>query len=361
MSRISAWPTLSEIGTGGALPQSSTNCASTASTGNVLDMKYNFGLGVNDNGNVAAITNDRDNTRSQNFTYDSLNRLATAATQTTGVTIPNANCWGLTFGYDAWGNLLTSTISGPAGCGEPAPLNVSATTSNRISGYCYDAPGNLLDNGACPTGSNPHTYVYNAENQLTSTAGVTYSYDGDGRRVQKSNGKIYWYGIGSDALFETDLTGSTTNSSFFEYVFFGGKRVARRDYQNNVFYYFADHLGTARTQIQAGQTTPCYDADFYPFGGERAITHTCDSAYKFTGKERDSESGLDDFGARFDSSNLGRFLTPDPSHASIRLDNPQTWNRYTYVLNNPLELIDPTGELWDITGAAPQWVDECNV
>src|SRR5262249_26275819 len=74
--------------TGTALPQGSTNCASTASTANVLDMKYSFNLGTSDNGNVAGITNNRDNTRSQNFTYDSLNRLATAQTQTSGVTIP---------------------------------------------------------------------------------------------------------------------------------------------------------------------------------------------------------------------------------------------------------------------------------
>src|SRR5215813_10778324 len=48
---------------------------------------------------------------------------------------------------------------------------------------------------------------YDAENRMTTTAGITYSYDGDGRRVQKSGGKIYWYGISSDPLFETDLAG----------------------------------------------------------------------------------------------------------------------------------------------------------
>src|SRR6267378_6888069 len=83
------------------------------------------------------------------------------------------------------------------------------------------------------------------------------------------------------------------------------------------------------------------------------------SVHKFTGKERDSESGLDNFGARYDSSSMGRFMSPDPSMESVRLDNPQTWNRYSYVLNNPLELVDPTGELWDISMAIPKWVDEC--
>ena len=112
-----------------------------------------------------------------------------------------------------------------------------------------------------------------------------------------------------------------------------------------MFYYFADHLGTARTmaQVISGQTTGtlCYDADFYPFGGERAYTNICTQDYKFTGKERDSESGLDNFGARYDSSSMGRFMTPDPLGGG--LVNPQTLNKYSYVANNPINFTDPTG------------------
>ena len=65
---------------------------------------------------------------------------------------------------------------------------------------------------------------------------------------------------------------------------------------------------------------------------------------KFTGKERDAESGLDYFGARYYGSALGRFTTPDPKGFSEQtISNPQKWNAYTYVLNNPLILIDPDG------------------
>jgi len=67
--------------------------------------------------------------------------------------------------------------------------------------------------------------------------------------------------------------------------------------------------------------------------------------YKFTGKERDTESGLDYFGARHDASSLGRFMSVDPSRLSVNTANPQTWNRYTYGLNNPLALVDRNG-LW---------------
>ena len=73
-------------------------------------------------------------------------------------------------------------------------------------------------------------------------------------------------------------------------------------------------------------------------------------AYKFTGKERDSESGLDNFGARYMSSQYGRFMTPDWSAKPegvpyAKLDNPQSLNLYAYVLNNPVSRMDPDGHI----------------
>jgi len=83
-------------------------------------------------------------------------------------------------------------------------------------------------------------------------------------------------------------------------------------------YYFADHLGSARVTTSANGSI-LDDSDFYPFGGERANISTSSPTnnYKFTGKERDSESGLDNFGARYYSSSMARFMTPDWSAAPI--------------------------------------------
>jgi RHS repeat-associated protein len=67
------------------------------------------------------------------------------------------------------------------------------------------------------------------------------------------------------------------------------------------------------------------------------------NSYKFTGKERDAESGLDYFGARYYGSSLGRFMQTDPKPGSAHMLNPQSWNRYAYTLNNPLKFIDPNG------------------
>jgi len=146
--------------------------------------------------------------------------------------------------------------------------------------------------------------------------------------------------MGSDPLDDTDLAGNTNNSSFNEYVFFNGKRIARRDSSNNVNYYFADHLGTARV-VANSVGTILDDSDFYPFGGERPVFSSSGNTYKFTGKERDAESGLDNFEARYNSSSIGRFTSPDPFGG--HQEDPQTLNKYAYVRNNPLNLTDPTG------------------
>jgi RHS repeat-associated protein len=320
-----------------------------STNGTALDLAYNFNLGISDNGNVIGITNNRDGTRSQAFTYDSLNRILVGETTSTYATSPS-HCWGETYVYDnqsggggAWGNLTNINVASTPynGCTQES-LSVTANTQNRIStsGYVYDTAGNLT-NTPNPGGV---TAQYNAENQVTSVAGVTYTYDGDGKRLKKSNGTLYWYGTGSDALDETDLSGNLTN----EYMFFGGKRIARRDSSSNVYYYFEDHLGTSRVITNATGTV-CYDADFYPFGGERtAYTITCPQNYKFTGKERDSESGLDNFGARYYSSQYGRFMIPDWSDDPdpvpfANFSDPQTLNLYAYLRDNPLNGRDGDG------------------
>jgi RHS repeat-associated protein len=73
------------------------------------------------------------------------------------------------------------------------------------------------------------------------------------------------------------------------------------------------------------------------------VRHT--SPRKFTGKERDSESGLDNFTARYFGSSLGRFTRPDPiTFSKQKLIDPQQWNMYSYARNNPLRFLDPTGK-----------------
>ena len=82
--------------------------------------------------------------------------------------------------------------------------------------------------------------------------------------------------------------------------------------------------------------------------GMRGVLYDEGIRSRCTGKERDSESGLDNFGARYNASSMGRFMTPDPLHImKQKLLDPQQWNMYSYVRNNPLRFIDPTG-MYDV-------------
>jgi RHS repeat-associated protein len=92
----------------------------------------------------------------------------------------------------------------------------------------------------------------------------------------------------------------------------------------------------------------CESMDYLPFGENNGTSGTCSTSHKFTGKERDSESGLDNFGARYDSSQYGRFMTPDWSAKPISVpyadfSDPQTLNLYSYTRNNPLNHTDSDG------------------
>jgi RHS repeat-associated protein len=96
-------------------------------------------------------------------------------------------------------------------------------------------------------------------------------------------------------------------------------------------------LSIARTSL-----TVVDSMDYLPFGEQ--ISGDTGTTHKFTGKERDSESGLDNFGARYDSSQYGRFMSPDPLMVNeLRLINPQRWNQYSYSINNPITYADPDG------------------
>jgi RHS repeat-associated protein len=202
--------------------------------------------------------------------------------------------------------------------------------------FAYDAAGNLTADAA-------GTYTWNAEGELHTAGGVTYTYDGDGRRVQKSNGKLYWYG-GGGVIEESDAARNMQEA----YVFFGGKRIANRVVSSGAISYYAeDFIGSSRVITTSAGAT-CYDADFYPYGAESNVTNTCPQNYKWTGKERDAETGNDNFDARYYSSTYGRFLSADWSAVPApvpyaNLTNPQTLNLYAIVRDNPESLADLDG------------------
>jgi RHS repeat-associated protein len=124
-------------------------------------------------------------------------------------------------------------------------------------------------------------------------------------------------------------------------------------------YLIADHLGS--TRMSTNSSGGCLQLhDYLPFGedtintlgGRTGCYGTSDGvAEKFTGKERDSETNLDFFGARYFSGAQGRWTSVDPSMESAILELPQTWNRYSYVYNRPTFATDPDGRCPPCVGA----------
>jgi RHS repeat-associated protein len=176
----------------------------------------------------------------------------------------------------------------------------------------------------------------------------SFAKKGSGFRLRASPSRRALPHATGDPLSESSLTGTSQE----EYIFFGGLRVARRDVTGSVVhYYFSDHLGSHAVVENATGSSCEQDIDYYPYGG---VVHdycgTVTQHYRFTGTERDTESSLDNFGARYYASSLGRFMIPDPAGDFVAdASSPQSWNLYAYVLNNPLANTDPTGLecVWD--------------
>ncbi len=123
---------------------------------------------------------------------------------------------------------------------------------------------------------------------------------------------------------------------------------------NGTQYSTGDHLGSPRVITNASATVVSRH-DYMPFGEElgagvggrttgMGFSNSADNnRKKFAGYERDNETGLDFAQARYNSSTLGRFTSPDPYGGSMSTGNPPSFNRYAYVGNNPVNAIDPTG------------------
>jgi RHS repeat-associated protein len=300
----------------------------TLPSGNVQDFTYGYTPGA-DNGNLTSFTAVGVQNFSRSYGYDHLNRLQS-------MSAPGDGCSGLSWNVDPWGNRTNQTVTGGS-CFSPAlPVNAQ----NQLSGapYQYDAAGNLTYDGN-------HHYTYDAENRVVQVdSGLTanYIYDGSGHRVEKQ-----MPGTISDYLYDDgQISARWTNQGVdHAYVYLGGRLLADYSPPNGalaVNYAHLDHLGSTRLLTNSKQVVTESD-DYYPYG--ESISSGNFEPLKFTGKERDSESGLDNFGARNSASTLGRFMTPDPKITSLRhLLNPQKWNKYPYVLNNPLSLVDPNGQ-----------------
>jgi RHS repeat-associated protein len=318
------------------------NPTAPTGTADVLNLSYDYTSTAqpNNNGQIQAIhyytlPGTEDRTRSESFTYDAWNRLRQA--QTLDTSAPNT--WNLNWGYDRLGNRLSQTlVAGTISVGQPS--FVVDPLTNYITGYCYDAAGNLLDETACPTGT--HTYTYDGADRLTQINGgsATYTYFGQ-LRIKKTTGDgttIYIYS-GGKPIAEYSAGAAVTNPSK-EYIYAGSQLLATVA-GSSTTYYHPDHLSNRAETDSAGNVLRRLGN--FPYG-ESWYDSTPSEKWKFTTYERDlgtGETGLDYAQFRYYSSKQGRFMTAD----LLAGDNtiPQSMNRYSYVLGDPINLFDPAG------------------
>jgi RHS repeat-associated protein len=320
-------PTLIQLGVSMSSPQSLLGLA----------YAYNTMSHQDNNGNLLSQTINAGTTQigSQNYTYDGVNRLQTAT---------EGSAWNQIYDCDQFGNRAVRSSSQYIPNPTLTPQSANATdfsafdqTTNQIKstlGFQYDGAGNLT---ADPTAA---SMAYDAANHQTSYAKSTttmYGYDGDGRRVTKT-------AVGSTTVFVYNITGQLIAE-------YGGSAT-----NVGTSYLTADYLGSTRVATNStGGAIARHD--YLPFGEEIpagiganrtsgvGYVVTDDTTQRFTQKERDSESGLDYFGARYYSSPQGRFTSTDPVTVTPqRFHDAQRFNGYAYTRDNPLRFIDPRGE-----------------
>jgi RHS repeat-associated protein len=306
--------------TGEPFPQAPGTSQSFTVTGLSASTTYYFAIKTGDEAsNWSAVSNSPSATTSagsassetESFGYDILDRLTSVS-----------GAYSESYSYNQIGNMLSkngSSYTYPSNGVRPHAVSAVGSTS-----YAYDANGNMTTRGS-------QTITWDVENRpVTVTGGASFVYDGDGSRVKKTeNGQEILY---INRYFEKNLTTGTVTTSYY----LGDKLIAQRA-GTTLNYIHQDHLtGTSIVSTSGGALVS--SISFHPYGSARSGDVPTDR--KFTGQRLDG-TGLYYYGARYYDPTIGRFVSPDPTVPDTR--NPQAFNKYSYVINNPTGAIDPSG------------------
>jgi len=280
--------------------------------------------------------------------YDDLGRLL------------SANCgsaWGQTFSYDQYGNI---TKNGSISWACPACYNTNNRYNTTLSSLIsYDADGNLLNDTF-----NQYTWdVYGHPSTIgpptgtitCGSSGTCLTYDADGHMVEKNVAGVYTEILYSPVGKTAIMNGQTTSSAYFPLPA-GATVYETGSTGGNRYFWHKDWEGSVRFASTVSNRGSFFDRAYAPFG-ETYNNFGSISGVAVSGKTKDTVLGTYDTQNREQNPNQGRWISPDPAGlAAANFTNPQTWNRYAYVTNMPLNTVDPLG-LFSIEFAG-EWLSD---
>lgn len=298
-------------------------------------------MGYSGNGSLQYAADSVNGTWS--YVYDDFNRLITSTC--TANCPQNPSGLGFTYVYDRYGNRWEQNLTAGTG-GQPQYSFMSSNNRITASGVVYDSAGNVWKDGL------GDTFSYDGENRISSvnTGASVYVYDAEGLRVRKTTGGAtvdYIFDLSGHQVAEVSSSGSWNRGE----VYAGGRHLATYSggASGTTYFPYTDWLGTERARATVGGAV-CESISSLPYGDGQVTSGSCGdpSPMHFTGKQRDTETGLDDFGARYYSSTQGRWYSPDWASAQVPvpyadLSNPQTLNLYDYVGGDPTNHADADG------------------
>jgi RHS repeat-associated protein len=246
------------------------------------------------------------------------------------------------FDYDQWGNVAHRYGWGGEVLGGAATDRYYTYSNNRRtdSGFVYDGAGNLTFDGG-------QHFTYDAQgNQVgVDWTNLRQGYDGDGLRVRRTENWTYPARylrssvLGGQVLIEIDqMDGSWQMGR--GYVYAGAGPLAEQ--QGGAVYFVHEDPVTKAKRVTDASGAVVSAVEFDPYGAEAGETNGAFQPRKFTSYERDA-NGTDEAMMRRYNRWHARFDQPDPADGSYDLSDPQSLNRYSYVRNDPVNFVDPTG------------------
>ena len=294
------------------------------------EMQYDAG------GNVTKIV-DGVNSETIDYTYDDLDRILTSSVPT-----------GESFAYDTIGN-MTSKAGAALDYGTTSPKH--AVKSHGSTAYTYDANGSMTAKGTQTVKYDPEQRPIRIQDG-TSVHRATYDGDGVRRKREDSNGTVHYLG-GYERKLAAGSSSPESVTKYYSASFGAMSRPVAFRRGGTLHWAGSDHLG-GTIRVLDGSFTALDGMRYKPYGEDRDTGSSLNTDRKFTGQTEDEAAGLYWYASRAYDPAIGRFVSPD-TVVPVPF-NPQSLNRYSYVYNNPLKFIDPSGNSPEWFGKA--WVDE---